>query len=158
VSRLIPHSWNFAPITAIAIFAAIYLPIRQAVVLPLVIRFISDVIIGFFSWQLMIAVYLSHLFGVALGLWVRRNKSFGRVLTAPILSAVVFFLVTNFAWLYASYTNDLPGILLAYTNGLPFLRGTLMGDVFYTLALVGGYEFALRYSRQSGKVKIDINY
>ena len=40
-TRFIPHAWNFAPVTAIAIFAAIYLPTRQAVALPLAIRFIS---------------------------------------------------------------------------------------------------------------------
>lgn len=148
-TRFIPHLWNFAPVTAIAIFAAIYLPKKQAVALPLAIRFVSDVIIGFFSWPLMIAVYLSHLFGVAMGLWIRRNKSVGRVIVAPIISAIVFFLVTNFAWFYAGYPNDFTGIMLAYTNGLPFLRGTLLGDVFYTLALVGSYEFVLKFKAES---------
>ena len=145
ITRLIPHAWNFAPVTAIAIFAAIYLPTRQAIALPLAIRFISDAVIGFFSWPLMIAVYLAHLFGVAMGLWIRGNKSVGRVIAAPIVSAIVFFLVTNFAWLYTGYSNDLAGIMLAYTNGLPFLRGTLLGDVSYTLALVGGYELVMYY-------------
>jgi len=136
--------WNFAPVTALAIFAAIYLPKKQATALPLVVRFFSDAIIGLFSWPLMIAVYLAHLFGVLMGLWVRRNKSVGRVIAAPIISAGVFFLITNFAWLYPTYPNDLSGIMLAYTNGLPFLRGTMFGDVIYTVALVGAYE-SVRY-------------
>ena len=156
-TRLIPHVWNFAPVTAIAIFAAIYLPKRQAFAFPIAIRLVSDLIIGFFSWPLMIAVYLAHIFGVAMGLWIKRNKSVGRVIAAPIISAIVFFLVTNFAWLYAGYPNDLSGIMLAYTNGLPFLRGTLLGDVSYTLALVGGYEFVLRYARSRKSAKVPLS-
>jgi len=141
-TRLIPHLWNFAPVTAIAIFAAVYLPKKQAVALPLVVRFVSDLIIGFFYWPLMLAVYLAHLFGVAAGLWIRRKKTVLRVVSAPVYSALVFFFVTNFAWFYPSYSNDLSGILLAYQNGLPFFRGTLLGDVVYTIALIGGYEAA----------------
>jgi len=146
LTRLVPHAWNFAPVTAIAIFAAIYLPKKQAFALPLAARFLSDLVIGFFGLQMMIAVYLSHLFGVVMGLWVRKNKNAARVLAAPVISAVVFFLVTNFAFLYSSYPHTWEGIVLAYTNGLPFLRGTLLGDLFYTVALVGSYELVRKFS------------
>lgn len=151
-TRLVPHAWNFAPVTAIAIFAAMYLPFKRAVFLPLAIRFLSDAVIGFFSWPLMVAVYLSHLSGVVMGRWVRGNKSFSRIIVAPLISAVIFFLVTNFAWLYPNYPHDLSGIILAYTNGLPFFRGTLLGDIFYTLALVYGYELvSSAVKRRDGK-------
>lgn len=164
-TRLLPHQWNFAPVTAVAIVSAIYLPIRHAVILPLAIRFVSDAIIGFFAWPQMIAVYLAHLFGAAMGLWVRKSAispgfqppsptservgvrlgMWSRVLLAPTISACVFFLVTNFAFLYKEYPHDLPGILLAYTNGLPFLRGTLLGDVIYTVVFVGAFEAVLAW-------------
>lgn len=141
-SRLVPHIWNFTPLTAAAIFAGVYLPKKQALVIPLAARFASDIFLGFFAWPLMLAVYASHLFGALMGFWVRRNKSFVRVAAAPIVSALVFFLVTNFAWLYPQYAHNWSGIILSYTNGLPFLRGTLLGDVAYTMVLVGCYELA----------------
>lgn len=140
LSRIVPHGWNFAPVTAIAIFSTIYLSKKEAIVLPLAIRFISDAIIGFFSWPLMLSVYAAHLFGVMMGLWVKKQKNAVRVITAPILSAIFFFLVTNFAWLYSEYPHNFGGIILAYTNGLPFLKGTLLGDVFFTVIMVAGYE------------------
>lgn len=156
-SRLVPHAWNFAPVTAVAVFAAIYLPKRQAFIIPLAARFVSDWIIGFFAWPLMLAVYASHLFGVVMGLWVRKNKTAVRVITAPVVSALVFFLVTNFAWFYSTYPHDLSGIILAYVNGLPFLRGTLLGDLAYTLALVGGYE-AVAYYQARKKIYVETPY
>jgi hypothetical protein len=139
-TRLVPHEWNMAPVSAVAIFAAMYLPLRHAIALPLAARFVSDLVIGFFNPVQMIAVYGAHLFGVVLGRWIRQRKSVGRVAAAPVLAGIVFFLVTNFAFLYPEYPHNVAGIIAAYVNGLPFLRGTLLGDMLYTYVLVGGYE------------------
>ncbi|MCL5435742.1 MAG: hypothetical protein M1275_01545 [Patescibacteria group bacterium] len=146
-TRLVPHAWNFAPITAVAIVAAIYLPLTQALVLPLAIRFVSDAIIGFFSWPLMLAVYTVHLFGAVMGRWAKAHKTSTRILLAPVVSAGVFFLVTNFAFLYPNYSHDWSGIITAYANGLPFLRGTLAGDVIYTATFVGVLESVWAWQR-----------
>lgn len=154
-ARFVPHLPNFAPVTAIAIFAGIYLPKKQAVVLPLAVRLVSDFFLGFFSWPLLIAVYLSHLFGVVLGLWIREHKTIPRVLLAPFFSAAVFFLVTNFAFLYSNYPHDFSGIIMAYVNGLPFLRGTFLGDFIYTIGLVGCYE-GIFYLHRSFKKKQEV--
>jgi hypothetical protein len=157
VTRLVPHEWNFAPVTAVAIVAAAYLPLRQAMVLTLAIRFISDAIIGFFAWPLMAAVYASHLFGVVMGRWIKNRKTIFKVLAAPAISAVVFFLVTNFAFLYPSYPHNLAGIVSAYLNGLPFFKGTLLGDVFYTAALIGVYEAVLLWQKNK-RLKFNLSY
>src|SRR3989344_3413457 len=153
-TRLLPHEWNMAPVSAIAIFAALYLPLRYAIVLPLAVRFVSDLIIGFFSIPLMIAVYAAHLFGVVLGRWIRARKSAGRVVAAPVIAGVVFFLVTNFALLSPEYPHTWAGIVLAYTNGLPFLRGTLLGDMLYTYVLVGGYETVAHLLRRPARQRV----
>lgn len=145
VSRFIPHLNNFAPITALAIFSAVYLPKKQAIVIPLAARLVSDIFLGFFSWPLMVAVYAAHLSGVLFGLWIKKagptvsQKSF-KILGSSLGASLVFFLVTNFAFLYAEYPHTLQGIVLAYTNGLPFLRGTVIGDLSYVVALFGAYE------------------
>jgi hypothetical protein len=72
-SRFVPHMANAAPITALAIFAAAYLPARRATFVVLLVRFVSDVFLGFFAWPLMVAVYAAHLFGILLGLWIKNS-------------------------------------------------------------------------------------
>ncbi len=145
--RFIPHVPNFAPITALAIFAAVYLPKKQAIAIPLAVRFISDIFLGFFAWQMMLAVYASHLVGVLFGLWIKKNKNHRwlKIAGSSIAASIIFFLVTNFAFLYSNYTHDLTGIITSYINGLPFLRGTMAGDLFYSFALFGGYALARNF-------------
>lgn len=146
-TRFIPHMPNLAPVTALAIFAAVYLPRKQAIAIPLVVRFVSDIFLGFFSWPLMVAVYASHLAGVVIGLWVRKAEAgtvnrWLKIGGAGIFSAGIFFLVTNFVMFYPhNYPQDWSGLMLSYTNALPFLRGTLMGDVGYTVAMFSIFSF-----------------
>jgi hypothetical protein len=113
------------------------------------VRFISDIFLGFFAWPLMAAVYASHLAGILFGLWIKngQNYSWAKIISSSLFSSAIFFLVTNFAFLYSGYTHDLSGIMSAYANGLPFLRGTLFGDLGYTASLFGVYQFAL-YAKQ----------
>ena len=61
IARLLPHPANFAPIGAIALFSGLYLPKRWAIILPLAIMLISDIFVGFYAWQIMLAVYLSFV-------------------------------------------------------------------------------------------------
>jgi Na+/H+-dicarboxylate symporter len=154
ISRFFPHIPNAAPVTALAIFAAVYLPKKQALVLPLAVRFISDIFLGFFAWQQMIAVYAAHLAGFFLGSWVKKSKNqriakWGKLIFSAALASMIFFLVTNFAFLYPQnqYAHTWSGIMLAYYNGLPFLRGTLLGDIGYTVALAAVYEAAVYFSQ-----------
>jgi uncharacterized membrane protein YdcZ (DUF606 family) len=93
----------------------------------------------------MLAVYAAHLVGILFGLWIKKseNNRLAKIVGSSIFASVIFFLVTNFAFLYSGYTHDLSGIISAYTNGLPFLRGTLFGDLGYSVALFGAYQFAL---------------
>lgn len=183
IARFVPHMPNFAPITALAIFSAAHLGWKKSVGLTLAARFVSDLFLGFFSWPLMLAVYASHLFGVALGLWIKKSltsplvplhylerdnthissqemgrvgeglRKWGKILASGVISAAVFFLVTNFAFLYSSYPHTWAGIVQSYINGLPFLRGTLLGDVGYTLALFAAYEAVLAWQR--GRINLD---
>jgi len=145
-ARFIPHIPNAAPITALAIVAATFLPARKALGLTFLARLISDLFLGFFSLPLMVAVYGSHLVAVLFGSWIKNSPTHGwlKIVAAAAGSAVLFFLVTNFAFLYSTYPHNLSGIMASYLNGLPFLRGTMLGDVGYTVALFGSVE-ALKY-------------
>jgi hypothetical protein len=153
-ARFVPHMPNFAPITALAIFSAANMDWKKSVGLTLVVRFASDAFLGFFSWPLMLAVYASHLVGVLFGLWIKKGESYRwlKIVGSSLGASAVFFFVTNFAFFYSGYSHNISGILLAYTNGLPFLRGTVLGDLSYTLALFGSLALVKVLVRSRQKI------
>ncbi len=164
ISRFVPHVTNAAAITALAIFAGAYLPKKQAIVLPLAARLVTDAVIGFFAWPQMIAVYAAHGIGMLFGLWIKKSQGSSkwfRVVASGFIASAIFFLITNFAFLYPEpqYMHNWSGIILSYTNGLPFLRGTIIGDVGYVVALFGAYELAtyLITRRQTAKKLVHEN-
>lgn len=141
-ARLLPHPANFAPIAAIALFSAVYLSQRWALLVPVVAMMIGDYFVGFYTWPLMLAVYGSFILVGLIGWWVKRNKSFSTVISGSLLGSVVFFLVTNFAvWALSGwYAKTLVGLGQAYIMALPFFRNTLLGDLFYVGLTFGIYE------------------
>ena len=160
VSRFIPHMSNAAPITALAIFAAAHMTKKEALGVTLAARFVSDIFLGFFAWPLMVAVYISHAAGIVFGSWIKNSQSASRrwmkIGVSGAVSSLLFFLVTNFAFLYSTYPHTWAGIAAAYANGLPFLRGTVAGDVGYTLAFFGLYEVAAILMRHRKKTLIAV--
>ncbi len=163
-SRLVPHLHNFAPVAAVALFAATYLPSRRwSVLLPLIAMFLSDVVlyatkdVAYRDQALsnMLFVYSAYSVIALLGQWLRPRVSAGRVVGAALAGSIVFFLITNFgAWLALSqplsatepavYERTLGGLLNCYIAGVPFFRGTFFGDVVYTVALFGGFALLER--------------
>ena len=135
--RLVPHMPNFAPIGAIALFGGAMLGWRYALWLPLSTMMLSDLIIGFypgieFTW---ISFLVIALVGIAL-----KNKGLlMKIGVGGVTSATIFFVISNFGVWVASgmYTHTLAGFVNCYTMALPFFRGTLMGDVFYSGVLFG---------------------
>lgn len=73
-------------------------------------------------------------------------SSWVKIIVSSLGASAIFFLVTNFAFLYAEYPHNFAGVILAYANGLPFLRGTLVGDLGYVVALFGGLAIAQNFS------------
>ena len=140
--RLLPHSPNFAPIAAIALFGGVYLSRKTAFVLPIVVMAISDIFIGYYEFGLMIFVYSSFFLTVILGFWLKKHKKWYTVGGGAILSAILFFLITNFAvWIFTPwYAKTIAGIIQCYIMALPFFRNTLLGDLFYTTVFFGSYE------------------
>ncbi|HBU06656.1 MAG TPA: hypothetical protein DEB09_01070 [Candidatus Magasanikbacteria bacterium] len=144
-TRFLPHPANFAPIGAIALFGALYLPKKYALIIPLLAMFISDIFIGFYSWQIMVAVYGSFILAGILGLTIRKNIKFASVLSITLLSSVLFFIITNFAvWAFGTmYIHNFTGLMQSYIMAIPFFKNSLLGDLFYVGVLVGGYEAIL---------------
>ena len=152
--RLLPHPPNFAPIAAIALFGGVYLSRKTAFVLPIVVMAISDIFIGYYEFGLMIFVYSSFFLTVILGFWLKKHKKWYTVGGGAILSAILFFLITNFAvWIFTPwYAKTIAGIIQCYIMALPFFRNTLLGDLFYTTVFFGSYELIEVWIKKSLRV------
>ncbi len=153
-SRIIPHGANVSPLAAIGLFGAAHFAKRwQAFLIPIAATWASDLFInnviysqyypsftwfyeGFY-WQ-----YGSYLLITLLGVVLfKTNVSALKVLGGSVGSGVIFFLVSNFGcWVGSSiYPQNLGGLATCYAAGLPFYKGTLMGDTLFSVVLFGGY-------------------
>ncbi len=145
-------SWmhNVAPIAAVALCGAAYLPRRFAFPLPLAMLFISDVILNFFVYHQpvltveMLPRYLALAIIAALGFSLRGHARIGTLLAASCAGSLIFYVISNTgSWLYEpAYAKTFAGWLQALTIGIVghdypptwwFYRHTLFGDLFFTL-------------------------
>ncbi len=134
VLRTVGHiAPNIEYVTAASLLAAAYLGRKYAVLVPLVIMVLTDTLIGntnifIFTWSAYLIIgylgYLGNLRGKVI-------KATG----AGILASLFFFAWTNFGvWALDSwglYPRTLAGLVEAYVMGLPFLKMTLMGNLFF---------------------------
>jgi ABC-type proline/glycine betaine transport system permease subunit len=151
--RFIPHTANFTPVAAIAIFAGVYLNKKQALIVPLLLMVISDIFLGMhnvalFTWGSFILVTL-------LGMWAKNHKTARGIISTSIVSSVVFYLITNFGvWAMGWYPLTAKGLLDCYILGLPFLRNFGVATLAYTAVFFGAYEFIARRVRDTKLAKV----
>lgn len=157
-SRLIPHMPNFSPLGAIGLFGAAYFTKKwQAFFIPIAATWLSDLFInnvvyakyypeftwfydGFY-WQ-----YAAYLLITLFGLVIFKKVTLPNTIVGALGSSLIFYLVTNFGCFpnKPTYTQDINGLINCYVAGIPFLKGTLLGDLFYCGILFGSFEFAKR--------------
>ena len=142
ILRILPHAPNFTPIAAIALFGAVYLPKKIALILPIIAMAISDAFIGYYDFKLIAVVYVSFLLCVVVGFWLKKNKKWYTVLGSSFLTAFIFFFFTNFAVFAFSewYPKTIFGLVSCFTMALPFFKNTLLGDIFYSGVFFGSFE------------------
>jgi len=140
VARLLPHPPNFSPIAAMALFGGVYFNKKYALIIPLIVLFISDIFLGFHST--IPFVYGSFLITGLIGLWLKNHRDFKSILTGTLLSSVLFFIITNFGvWLVGNlYLKNITGLSQSYFMAIPFFRYSLVGDLFYTGIFFGSYQ------------------
>ncbi len=163
-ARLVPHLHNAAPVAAMTLFAAAYMPSRRwSLLLPLAAMFLSDVVlyatkdVAYRDQAVsnMLFVYSTFAVIALLGQWLRRRVTVGRIVGTTLAGSAIFFLFTNFgAWLSlslplsetepATYSRTLSGLINCYVAGVPFFKGTFVGDVVYSVALFGGFALLER--------------
>ncbi|MBI5221840.1 MAG: hypothetical protein HY979_03475 [Candidatus Magasanikbacteria bacterium] len=142
VTRFVPHPGNFTAMGAIALFSGLYLSKKESLILPLAAMFISDIFIGFYRPSIMASVYIGFILMVLIGQYLKNKIGFWNVTAGVLSGSLIFFLLTNAAvWLFGTmYTHNFSGLLQSYYMALPFWRNEIIGDLFYTGVLIGGYE------------------
>ena len=154
ISRLIPHMPNFSPIGAISLFGAAFFKQKwKAFLIPVLSIWISDLFINniiyadyyptftwFYNgyhWQVM-----SYGAIILFGLILFKNKLTILHLGLGGLGAgMLFFIISNFGvWINGlMYSKDLSGLLNCYIAGIPFFKGTILGNLFYIPIIFGTY-------------------
>jgi hypothetical protein len=138
ISRFIPHPPNFTAVAAVGLFAGAQLGNKRlAILVPIIILLLSDLLIGFHSS--MMAVYVAMAAVVGIGIWVGQNSSAVKIGLGAIGASVSFYLITNAAvWLSSGmYPMDLSGLIASYVAGIPFFWNSLAADLSYTTLLFG---------------------
>ena len=158
--RLFPHTPNFAPIGAMALFGGAYLNKKYSIIIVLLTMLVSDYLLLYVNpfsptWinfskvypptslihSSTLYIYGSFMIYYLIGRLIAKRKSVATVGVGALAAALQFFLITNAAvWINGAYARDLSGLWQSYVMGIPFFKGTLLGDLFYTGVFVGGYE------------------
>jgi hypothetical protein len=129
--NILPHAWHFTPVAASLLFFGARGSRRQMWV-PLVLLAATDVILTKFIYAYTFS--WDHLVTWA---WYAGTV---RVVGAALASSVSFFLISNFAvWAAwpAMYPRSFSGLTMSYVAGLPFFRGTVESDLFFSIAMFG---------------------
>ena len=114
------------------------------IAIPIVAMFISDVIIGFYSYQFVI--YSSIL---AIALVSPMHKNYVRLGVMAVGGSVWFFITTNFAeWMiWDYYPKTIEGLITCYTLAIPFFKNTLISTCLFT----GLLTFSIKYLEEVNK-------
>jgi len=143
--RLLPHPpvpFNFSPIESMALFGGAYFANRWlSVAMPLLAMLLADYFLGFHGG--MPVIYGTIVLISLIGFGLRGKVSTLRVASFGLVSATLFFLITNFAvWMEGSmYPMTADGLLACYIAGIPFFHWQLAGVATYSLVLFGGFAY-----------------
>ena len=155
-SRIIPHMPNFSPLGAIGVFGVAHFSKKWlGVLIPITATWLSDLFInnviyakyttsfvwfydGFY-WQ-----YGSYILIAIAAIFIVKKVNVQNVFTGALASSAIFFLISNFGvWISStSYPHTFSGLMTCYAAGIPFIKGTILGDLFYAAILFGSYAFA----------------
>ena len=139
-ARMLPHVSNFSPVAAAALFAGAVLGRRWlAIAIPVIAMLIGDLVQGFYDLRVMAVVYAALALPALIGIVARNSRLWFLAIGGALASSLIFFATTNFAvWAFSGlYSLDSAGLAECYAAALPFLKYTVAGDLFWSVALFG---------------------
>lgn len=153
LSRWIPHPPNMTMVGAVALFAGFYVTNKWlAALVPLVVLFVSDLVLGFHSQ--MVFVYGALLLTVVLGFSLRRweassgvsDKKWQKFLTwsvGALGSSILFFVISNLGvWLLDGlYPITMNGLVQCFVMAIPFFKTQWLGDLVSVFIIFGSYSW-----------------
>lgn len=147
---------NVSPVAALALLSGCLFSKRSiAIAVPLSIMVLSDLKFGGYAFFIMLSVYTCLMLPALAGPWLKSQlQTSGNVVksgltigASGLLCSLAFFVVTNFTvwWCGSMYPNSMSGLMLCYSQAIPFFRHTLMGDLVFTFAFLGSYAVVLHW-------------
>jgi len=147
---------NVSPVAALALLSGCLFSKRLiAITVPLSIMVISDLKFGGYDFFIMMSVYICLILPALAGPWLKSLlqtspkivKSGLAIGTSGLLCSIAFFVVTNFTvwWCGSMYPHSMSGLMLCYSQAIPFFRHTLLGDLVFAFAFLGSYAVALQW-------------
>jgi hypothetical protein len=169
--RIIPNRpFGFAPQWAMAVFAgAVIKEKKWAFIIPVLSMFISDLLyqglymagatnmVGFYEgqWQ----NYLLFTLLVFVGMAVKKLNLI-QITAASLAAPTLYFGVSNFlVWASNGSTRGLDrpktfdGLMLCYSDGIPFFRMSILATLIFSALLFGSYQFVRNYKAISRELK-----
>jgi len=169
--RIIPgRPYGFAPQWAMTVFAgAVIKDKKWAFIIPVLSMFISDLFyqvlyIGGFSsipgfyegqWQ----NYLLFILLVFVGFAVKKLNVL-QIAAASLAAPSLYFIVSNFLlWASNGTTRGLDrpktfnGLMLCYSDGIPFYLTSLLATLVFSAILFGTYAFIRNYQAVGKEIK-----
>lgn len=150
--------WSgFSPVIAIALFSGFIIKQKDiSFLLPLLALFVSDLAIdmlytqglfpyaGFYSgqWKNYLILMSATLIG-----WALKGRSYSSLAIGAFAAPTVFYLLSNFAvWMgqHVVYPKTFDGLMLSYTNGLPFYRNALIATFVFLPAILFTFNMMTR--------------
>ena len=136
LSRFVPHPPNFTSLIALSFYVPVFLGLRF--IPALLISFaLTDFIIGYHSgthwtWGSVLLIGLiAPVFA----------KNFNTRLGGALLSASIFFIITNFGvWSTGLYGYTFYGFLTCYILAIPFFTYSLISTLLFSLVIEVGFK------------------
>lgn len=145
--------WNFTALGPMCLFGGAYFRRKWAALLaPMVALLFSDLVLaattyGLRGFQVIWMSYFLFALTALMGMSLRGRVTFLRVGGMAISAAAMYFVLSNFqVWLtgHDRYPFTMAGLLACYVAALPFAQNMLLGNLFYSGVLFGGYELLSR--------------
>ncbi len=167
LGRLLPHPANVTPLTAVAMMTAIELPWFISAPFLLTALLLSDLLLAsvyhypafgnwtLFTWSGYLLVALATKGYYRLPHSWRKTAWLGGIL----IVSLIYWLWSNFGcWLLSGlYPHSSTGLLACYIAAMPFLRHSLLGNLFWsgTILLIWQNRQVIRraFERQQHKAR-----